>query len=276
MSAMDPTVAALVSVLAEAAARSGVSGEQLAALFANSTGQFTSAERATPTVAEYLPVVRAATSPGTVPTYETYWRRLVHELGDVPIDRVRTSDLRVLANRIREGAIQRRNYRQGAGTLENAIAAFRCFFRHAVDDRLIEVNPAAALPKPRRQRGKRRALTPDEQHQLTSVTATTGHDPDLDTLLVRFHLETAARRGGALALRVRDVDPDRCVVLLREKGCTDRWQPTTPTLAAALLAHIAERGTGEPDSAVFRYAFGRPLTRRHHNTLVERWRRHLP
>jgi hypothetical protein len=40
----------------------------------------------------------------------------------------------------------------------------------------------------------------------------------------------ACRRGGALALRPRNLDPDQCLVLLREKGETVRWQPVSPTL----------------------------------------------
>jgi hypothetical protein len=45
--------------------------------------------------------------------------------------------------------------------------------------------------------------------------------------------ETACRRGGALALRPRDLDREQCLVLLREKGETFRWQPVSPTLMAA-------------------------------------------
>ena len=52
---------------------------------------------------------------------------------------------------------------------------------------------------------------------------------------------TACRRGGALALRSADLDPDECLVLLREKGETVRWQPVSPTLMAALVQHAEER-----------------------------------
>ncbi|WP_332874700.1 site-specific integrase [Lentzea terrae] len=44
----------------------------------------------------------------------------------------------------------------------------------------------------------------------------------LDSLIVRFHTETAARRGGALALRPKDLDEEQCLVYLREKGETSR------------------------------------------------------
>ena len=64
--------------------------------------------------------------------------------------------------------------------------------------------------------------------QINEVAATTGDDPELDTLMLRLHTETACRRGGALALRPQDLDPDQCLVLLREKGETVRWQPVSP------------------------------------------------
>ena len=65
--------------------------------------------------------------------------------------------------------------------------------------------------------------------------------PSLDTLLLRLHTETACRRGGALALRPQDLDPDQCLILLREKGETVRWQPVSPTLMARLVQHGGQR-----------------------------------
>jgi integrase/recombinase XerC len=51
----------------------------------------------------------------------------------------------------------------------------------------------------------------------------------------------ASRRGGALALRPCDLDRQRCLVLLWEKGHTQRWQPVSPTLMQHLTTHAAER-----------------------------------
>jgi integrase/recombinase XerC len=78
--------------------------------------------------------------------------------------------------------------------------------------------------------------------QINEVAAVIGNDPDLDTLLLRLHIETACRRGGALSLRPADLDPEQCLVLLREKGETVRWQPVSPTprSAAALRGRAAD------------------------------------
>jgi integrase/recombinase XerC len=59
---------------------------------------------------------------------------------------------------------------------------------------LIVRNPAAALDKPRRIESRRRALDDAELAEPVDAVRTTSHDPDLDLLLVRFHLESGARR----------------------------------------------------------------------------------
>ena len=90
------------------------------------------------------------------------------------------------------------------------------------------------MAKPRRLPSTRRAVPDTRLAEINQVAATTGDDPELDTLLLRLHTETACRRGGALALRPADLDPDQCLVLLREKGETVRWQPVSPTLMSRL------------------------------------------
>ena len=96
--------------------------------------------------------------------------------------------------------------------------------------------------------------------EINQVAATTGDDPELDTLILRLHTETACRRGGALALRSQDLDPDQCLILLREKGETVRWQPVSPTLMARLVQHARERHA--PPEGLLRYRDGRPITYR--------------
>jgi hypothetical protein len=63
----------------------------------------------------------------------------------------------------------------------------------------------------------------------------------------------ACRRGGALALRPDDLDRDQCLIRLREKGETVRWQPVSPTLMARLIQHGQQRHA-LPDGQLLRYA----------------------
>ena len=157
------------------------------------------------------------------------------------------------------------------------MAALRCLYQRAVDDGLIAEadNPARKVAKPRRLPTTRRALPDTRLAEINEAAAATGDDPELDTLLLRLHTETACRRGGALALRPRDLDPDQCLVLLREKGETVRWQPVSPTLMGRLVEHARERHA-PPDGQLLRYADGHPITSRRYDHLWTRLGRHLP
>lgn len=237
-----------------------------------------------PTVAEYLDVVVAATSDGARRTYSTYWQRLVEKYGTLRLDEVKTSHIHALVKDTKKKANEnpRSNGRHGVAAQENCVGAARAFFRVAVEDDLISKNPAEPVPKPQRLPSRRRGFTDSELADLWRVTRSGGDDPVLDTLLLRFHLETGARRGGALNLRVRDLDSKRQVILLREKNDVDRWQPVSKTLLDALLEHARTRGASAPDDALLRAlpmkgsTVGRPLTRKRYNTLVERWKKQLP
>ena len=171
----------------------------------------------------------------------------------------------------------RRNSRGGRSAAEHLIAALRCMYKHAEEDGLIDPagNPARKVEKPRRLPSTRRAVTDKRLAEINHAAATTGDDPELDTLLLRLHTETACRRGGALGLRPQDLDPGQCLILLREKGETVRWQPVSPTLMAALLGHAAERHA-PPDGQLLRYRNGRRITYRRYDHLWERLGRYLP
>ncbi|SDZ24283.1 hypothetical protein SAMN05421504_11152 [Amycolatopsis xylanica] len=114
----------------------------------------------------------------------------------------------------------------GRSAKENFIAAVRCIYRHAENDELIMemANPARKVRKPRRSPLNRRALSDAALREVNEAAATTGDDPERDSLL-RLHSETACRPVGALNLRPRDLDPVQCLAYLREKDGSSRWQP---------------------------------------------------
>jgi hypothetical protein len=196
-----------------------------------------------PTFAEYIPVVSALVSEGCRRAYGSYWNRVTGQWGSRRIDEPTPSEIRQLVQHVRANVVPRRNSRGGRSAAEHLIAALRCMYKHAEEDSLIDPadNPARKVDKPRRLPSTRRAVADKRLAEINHAAATTGDDPELDTLLLRLHTETACRRGGALALRPQDLDPEQCLILLREKGETVRWQPVSPTLMAALLGHAGER-----------------------------------
>ncbi|GIH16156.1 tyrosine-type recombinase/integrase [Rugosimonospora africana] len=235
------------------------------------------ARPAAPTFAEYVPVVAAAVSAGTRRAYGSYWNRIVEAWGERRIDEPRPSEIEQLRGQVQTNVVARRNARGGRSAAEHLVAALRCLYRRAVADGYLEAadNPALKVDKPRRLSSTRRAIGDARLAEINQVAASTGDDPGLDSLLIRLHTETACRRGGALALRPRDLDSDQCLIFLREKGGTSRWQPVSPTLMRHLLAHHAERGDGDRDAALLRYRDGRRLTYRRYDHLWVRIGQHL-
>jgi integrase/recombinase XerC len=171
-----------------------------------------------PTFAEYVPVVSAAVSAGTRRAYGSYWNRVLEHWGDRHLDEPTPSEIRQLMAYVKTHVAARRNARGGRSATEHLVAALRCLYKHAEDDGLITPgeNPARKVDKPRRLPSTRRAVTDDRLAEICQAAAGGGDDPELDTLLLRLHTETACRRGGALALRSADLDPDQCLILLRE------------------------------------------------------------
>ena len=236
------------------------------------------ASPASPTFNEYVPRLSEAVSPGSRRAYGPYWDRVCERWGERCITDPTPLEIKHLSEEARGSALVRRNSRGGRTAAEHLISALRCLYRHAVMDGLISDadNPAIKVAKPRRLASTRRALTDPQMSEIREAAASTGNDPELDCLLLRLHTETACRRGGALALRRADLDPKICLIYLREKGGTARWQPVSPTLMRHLLAHHAERGHPEPTAKLLRYRYGRPLTYRRYDHLWQRLGKELP
>jgi integrase/recombinase XerC len=251
-------------------ARLGISPEQLV----GASGRTTSPA---PTIRRYLDDVAAAVPPGTRRVYGPYWRRVVEAWGDRLIGEVTPIEIKQLAEHVKTDVVVRRNSRGGRSAAEHLIASVRCLYRHAVADGLItaSANPAMRVTKPRRLAGTRRALPDARLAEILDVAGRTGNDPELDLLILRLHIETGCRRGGALALRSADLDPQQCLIRLQEKGDTVRWQPVSPTLMRGLIQHRRERGTGETP-LVLTYRNGYPITARRYDHLWKRLGVHLP
>ena len=230
-----------------------------------------------PTFAEYVPVVSAAVTAGTRRAYGSYWNRVLEHWGERRLDEIAPSEIRQLMSYVKTHVVARRNARGGRSATEHLVAALRCLYRHAEDDGLITAgeNPARKVDKPRRLPSTRRAVTDDRLAEICQAAADGGDDPELDTLLLRLHTETACRRGGALALRPDDLDPAQCLIRLREKGETVRWQPVSPTLMARLVEHGQDR-YAPPGGQLLRYRNGRPVTARRYDGLWARIGRALP
>jgi integrase/recombinase XerC len=196
----------------------------------------------------------------------------------------------VLANatRTRQGLISARD--DGRSAEETCIRAVRRFLNQARKDKLVTTNPALDVDMPGRQATRKRALHEHEVPQFIDAVVAGGNDPELDILIVWFHLETGARQEGALNLTLEKVQLENKVVLLNEKFGIERPQPVSTELATALLTHARERGGAvcDPDDSAYQPAapvfYYRPakdgaprrLTAKRYETLFGRIQRTVP
>ncbi|MEU4565004.1 site-specific integrase [Actinoplanes sp. NPDC023936] len=230
-----------------------------------------------PTFTEYVPVVLAAIGEGSRRTYGNYLHKVVERWGDRRLGEVTPTEIETLMRQLQDDAVRRRNFRGGTSTGEHLIGALRCLYRRAVADGLIAEadDPARKVAKPRRATSQRIALPDDRLGELVVAAAASGNDPELDALIVRFHIETACRRAGLLRLRPMDLDVQQCLAMLQEKGGTYRRQPVSPTMMTFLLHHVHDRGAA-PDQPLLRYRDGRRVGRRRYDGLFERLGQQLP
>jgi len=163
-----------------------------------------------PTFADYIPVVRAAVSPGTRRIYGSYWNRITEHWGTRRLDEPTPTEIQQLAEQLKAGLTVRRNARGGRGATEHLIAALRCLYRHAEADNLIPAgsNPARKVPKPRRL-----PLDPPRGRR---------HPPRRDQPGCRDH-----RPVRALTAAVQSFRPDRLVICTCRRnsrpGCATTW-----------------------------------------------------
>ena len=151
-----------------------------------------------PTFAEYVPVVSAAVTPGTRRAYGSYWNRVVEQWGGGRLDEPSPSEVQQLMAYVKTHVVARRNARGGRSAEEHLVAALRCLYQRAMEDGLIAEadNPARKVAKPRRLPTTRRAVPDTRLAEINETAAATGDDPELDTLLLRLHTETACFSGG--------------------------------------------------------------------------------
>jgi site-specific recombinase XerD len=239
------------------------------------------------TVADIYDDVVAACPPKSLPTYKRHFKRLVGTYGHLPLKEVTTADL----NKLRDTTIKEvglakvarakatgrplRSYvpsAHGQGAGENAVRAFRFYFKYALDARLggLSGSPAATVKVPKRRKPPERPLEERELEEVALAWCCTGNDPELDTLMFEFHRKTACRRIGGLELRLGNLNERRGSVTVTEKNSDPRELPLDVGLIRRLQAFARSRGATLPSDHVFLQRSGRPITNRRYETIYDR------
>ena len=152
-------------------------------------------------------------------------------------------------------------------TAAKALSALRSFFNFAVDERLVNDNPAYVLENP-----KRRARLPEVMDKKTVETLleTINTDTPLgcrDRCLFELIYSAGLRVSEAAGLNMRDIDLEGGTIRVRGKGNKERLALFGPEAAARLKQYIMEArpklsGSVNKTQALFIGRNGRRLSRK--------------
>jgi integrase len=177
-----------------------------------------------------------------------------------------------------------RDLRRSARTIQSYLVALKSFTRWLVQGGKLAADPLAGLKRPSPEtdrRHERRALLPEEWHQLEGATRTGkvryGMEGGERALLYRLAIETGLRAGELRSLtraclRLDETPP--CVVLKARstKNRKDARQFILPEMAEALREHAA---TKAPNSPLFKLPHPSNIVRMLRADLAEARRRWL-
>lgn len=163
---------------------------------------------------------------------------LVRALGRMPIAKIKTGDVQSVINALAEHNPYTHKP-TAKKTLTDVKNTAKQIFQYAIDNRVLDYNPAGAVRvSPRAPQEKRRALTPDEQRWITE----TPHRAQRAAMIMMY---AGLRRGELLALCWDDIDFDARTITVNKAvemvGGHPQVKPMTKTQAGMRVVDIPQR-----------------------------------
>jgi site-specific recombinase XerD len=181
-------------------------------------------------------------TPRTIQSYREKLGYLLRFLGDVPVEAITVADLRGYIAHMFDRDLS-------PFTVSTRGKAVRRLFNWLESEGSIDANPASKveIPQPKRKEPK----GPSCDEVMAILAACDGDSPaDLrDKAAICLLFDSGARAGGVCGLEVDDVDLDRGLALVTEKGNKTRYVMFGPDTAKALRAWLDVRPEGS--DAVF-------------------------
>ena len=212
---------------------------------------------------------QGATSWRTVEWYDFYLSTLKTFFGERNLSEISIHDLNKwrawLSKREachEESPTRRIRRRQlSTATLRNHVRAVRSFFNWCYRQGLIDHNPAQDLALPRKEETPPKALSRDEVRRLIEAAEKSPHwaQRARNVAIVRFLAATGVRREGLVKLKLQDVDLNKRVAYVVEKGRKGRWVRFDRKTAIALRNYLKVRPETD-HSYFFVNKNGEPLT----------------
>ncbi len=173
---------------------------------------------------------------GTRDLYRSHLERFMVAVGDVEVEGVTSGVVRRYL-----GGLRRKDGKPySASYVDQVYRTLNTFFRWAVAERRLEVNPLQRVRRPRVPRRKSPRLTLPEVVRVLEAVRATSH-PARNVAMVCLAVDSGLRRAEVLELELGNVDLDRGVVLVTGKGGRDREVPIGPVTVEALGRYLAVR-----------------------------------
>ena len=160
-------------------------------------------------------------------------------------NQLRAQKRTAVRNRTRGAAGRPTFNHDGRSSVEHLRNLVGAIYKLALGDRVpgIRENLATEIPLQPRPAPEARSYSEAQLAELWNALFTSGsNDVELDMAITWFGLETGARRGGPIGLRVADLHFHAGTVELGEKNEKHDNQPVTDRLLAFLLGHALRRG----------------------------------
>jgi integrase/recombinase XerD len=129
-----------------------------------------------------------------------------------------------------------------ASTQNNHLCAVRVFCSWMARRNLILFNPASELDLPRREHLlPRNVISPDRMERIMALPNTIARQGIRDRAILETFYSTGIRRQELINLEVRDLDPDRGLLMIRQgKGGKDRMVPIGERACAWIVRYLRE------------------------------------
>ena len=212
-----------------------------------------------PSIAEAIEKARDVTEKRlhrSLATYEKGFKRIERYFPGRSLVSIVGQDIEDAIEKVYDEAALRPQTKHGHGAVENFLHAF---------GKVFEVgripSPIESSMWPPRPDNDRQALSSPALAGISEAVDTVSNDPELDELLIAVLLETAARRGALVGLRLGDLKPGLGYAELARKGQVSYKVPLSQELQRRIrdLAIDRKAEADNPEEPAFRTRSGANL-----------------
>ncbi|MCX8066333.1 MAG: tyrosine-type recombinase/integrase, partial [Anaerolineae bacterium] len=185
-------------------------------------------------------------------TVEWYRRRLIrlaNFLGNIPVEQISAHDLRRYIIHLKEQKTRWPNHpklseREGSLSDETIYGHYRALcrlFNWLIEEEVLQTNPMRKIRVPKSKRHEPKGISANDLRALLETTKAGKLSDIRDRAIILFLADTACRVAGLCGLRVEDVDLEKGLALVKEKGNRARKVLFNPPTAKALEAWLKVR-----------------------------------